>query len=142
MAWLLRAMARSEPLRVSPALAWAGFFLFAVLLSTLFAPDPADSVFDALRYLLFAVFFFLVLQLTHTIEDVRRVVRVFVLSCTAGRRLGPLRLHRAQPRTRGGADRGPQRLRLPDGLRTAAGVLPARGGEAPADRCGPSAACC
>ena len=82
MAWLLRAMARSEPLRVSPALAWAGFFLFAVLLSTLFAPDPADSVFDALRYLLFAVFFFLVLQLTHTIEDVRRVVRVFVLSCT------------------------------------------------------------
>ena len=48
----------------------------------LFAPDPADSVFDALRYALFVVFFFLVLQLTHTIEDVRRVVRVFVLSCT------------------------------------------------------------
>ena len=44
MAWLLRALLRTEPLRVSPALAWAGFFLFAVLLSTLFAPDPADSV--------------------------------------------------------------------------------------------------
>ena len=72
----------------------------------------------------------------------RRVVRVFVLSCTAGRRLGPLRLHRARPRTRGRADRGPQRLRLPDGLRAAAGVLPARRGEAPADRCGPPAACC
>ena len=82
VAWLLRAMARSEPLRVSPALAWAGFFLFAVLLSLLFAPDPADSVFDALRYVLFVAFFFLVLQLTHTIEDVRKVVRVFVLSCT------------------------------------------------------------
>jgi O-antigen ligase len=82
MAWLLRALLRAEPLRVSPALAWAGFFLFAVLLSTLFAPDPADSVFDALRYLLFVVFFFLVLQLTHTIGDVLRVVRVFVLSCT------------------------------------------------------------
>jgi putative inorganic carbon (hco3(-)) transporter len=82
LAWLLRAMARSEPLRVSPALAWAGFFLFAVLLSMLFAPDPADSVFDALRYLLFVVFFFLVLQLTHTIADVRKVVRMFVLSCT------------------------------------------------------------
>ncbi len=82
LAWLLRAMARQEPLKVSPALGWAGFFLFAVLLSTLFAPNPADSVFDALRYLLFVIFFFLVLQLTHTIEDVRRVVRVFVLSCT------------------------------------------------------------
>ena len=39
-------------------------------------------MFDALRYLLFVVFFFLVLQLTHTIDDVLRVVRVFVLSCT------------------------------------------------------------
>ena len=47
-------------------------------------------------------------------------------------RLGPLRLHRARPRTRRGADRRPQRLRLPDGLRAAAGVLPARRGEAPA----------
>jgi O-antigen ligase len=82
MAWLVRALLRTEPLRVSPALAWAGFFLFAVLLSTLFAPDPADSVFDALRYVLFVVFFFLVLQLTQTIGDVLRVVRVFVLSCT------------------------------------------------------------
>jgi O-antigen ligase len=82
-AWLLRALARSEPLRVSPALAWAGFFGLAVGLSMLFAPDPADSVVDSLRYALFIVFFFLVLQLTHTIHDVRRFIRVVVLSCTA-----------------------------------------------------------
>jgi putative inorganic carbon (HCO3(-)) transporter len=83
MAWLLRALARSDPLRVSPALAWAGFFGLAVGLSMLLAPNPADSVFDSLRYALFIVFFFLVLQLTHTIQDVQRVVRVVVLSCTA-----------------------------------------------------------
>lgn len=82
LAWLVRALVRSEPLRVSPALGWAAFFGLAVGLSLLLAPDPADSVFDSLRYALFIVFFFLVLQLTHTIEDVRRVVRVVVLSCT------------------------------------------------------------
>lgn len=82
LAWLLRALVRSEPLRVSPALAWAGVFGLAVGLSMLLAPDPADSVFDSLRYALFIVFFFLVLQLTNTIDDVRRVVRVVVLSCT------------------------------------------------------------
>ena len=42
-AWLLRALARSEPLRVSPALAWAGFFGLAVGLSLLFAPDPPTA---------------------------------------------------------------------------------------------------
>ena len=81
-AWLLRALVRSEPLRLSPALGWAAVFGLAVGLSTLLAPDPAESVFDALRYALFIVFFFLVLQLTQTIEDVQRVVRVVVLSCT------------------------------------------------------------
>ena len=81
-AWLLRALVRSEPLRVSPTLGWAAFFGLTVGLSLLFAPDPAESVFDALRYALFIVFFFLVLQLTHTIQDVRRIVRVVVISCT------------------------------------------------------------
>jgi putative inorganic carbon (HCO3(-)) transporter len=87
-AWLMRALARAEPLRVSPTLGWAGFFVLAVLLSLLFSPDPAESVFESLRYALFIVFFFLVLQLTHTIDDVRRVVRVVVLSCTAAAVVG------------------------------------------------------
>ncbi|HYH88402.1 MAG TPA: O-antigen ligase family protein [Solirubrobacteraceae bacterium] len=82
LAWLLRALVRSEPLRVSPALGWAAFFGLAVGLSMLFAPDPSDSLLDALRYALFIVFFFLVLQLTHTIEDVRKLIRVVVVSCT------------------------------------------------------------
>jgi len=88
IAWLMRALVRSEPLRVSPTLGWAGFFMFAVLLSVLFSPDPAESVFDALRYALFVVFFFLMLQLTQTIDEVRRVVRVVVLSCTVAAVVG------------------------------------------------------
>lgn len=81
-AWIVRALVRPEPLRVSPALAWAALLGFAVGLSLLLSPNPADGVFDSLRYALFIVFFFLVLQLTHGGRDVRRVVRVMVLSST------------------------------------------------------------
>ena len=49
----------------------------------------------------------------------------------AGRRVGRLRLRRARPRARRRADRGPERLRLPDGVRAPARLLPARRGEAP-----------
>ncbi len=81
-AWLLRALVRSDPFRTSPALAWAGGLGLAVVVSLLFAPDPTQSVFDALRYALFITFFFLVLQLTQTFGDVRTMVRVVVLSTT------------------------------------------------------------
>jgi putative inorganic carbon (HCO3(-)) transporter len=88
LAWMVRAVARAEPLRVSPTLAWAGFFQLVVLISLLFSRDPAQSWFDAARYALFIVFFFLVLQLTTTIDEVRRVVRVVVLSCTLAAGVG------------------------------------------------------
>jgi O-antigen ligase len=81
-AWIVRALVRGEQIRVSPALAWAGLFGFAVGLALLLSPNPADSIFDSLRYALFIVFFFLVLQLTHDAAQVRRIVRVMVLSST------------------------------------------------------------
>jgi O-antigen ligase len=81
-AWIVRALVRAEPLRLSPALAWAALLAFAVGLSLLLSPNPADGIADSLRYGLFIVFFFLVLQLTHTATDVRRIVRVMVLSST------------------------------------------------------------
>jgi putative inorganic carbon (HCO3(-)) transporter len=71
------------PLRVSPALGWTGLLGLAVALSLLFAPDPAESVLAALRYALFIIFFFLVLQLTTTAEQVRRILRVMVISTAA-----------------------------------------------------------
>jgi putative inorganic carbon (HCO3(-)) transporter len=81
-AWIVRALVRAEPIRVSPALAWAALLGLAVGLSLLLSPNPADGVFDSLRYALFIVFFFLVLQLTHATDDVRRIVRVMVVSST------------------------------------------------------------
>ena len=78
--WLVRALVRAEPLRLSPALGWTALLGFAVGFSLLLAPNPAESVFDSLRYALFIVFFFLVLQLTHGAADVRRILRVVVLS--------------------------------------------------------------
>jgi O-antigen ligase len=82
-AWLVRALVQPTPLRVSPALGWAGLLGLAVALSLLFAPDPAESVLAALRYALFIIFFFLVLQLTTTAEQVRRILRVMVISTAA-----------------------------------------------------------
>jgi putative inorganic carbon (HCO3(-)) transporter len=81
-AWLVRALVRAEPVRMSPALGWAALLGFAVGLSLLLCPNPAEGIFDAMRYALFIVFFFLVLQLTHSARDVRRILRVFVLSST------------------------------------------------------------
>ena len=135
-AWLLRALVRSEPLRVSPALGWAAFFGLAVGLSLLFAPDPADSVFDSLRYALFIVFFFLVLQLTHTIAG-RAAGRARGRPLDHGRRrVGHLRVRHAPPRARRRADRGPERLRLPDELHAPPGRLSPDRGEAPPDAVG------
>jgi putative inorganic carbon (HCO3(-)) transporter len=87
-AWLVRALVQPTPLRVSPALGWAALLGLAVGLSLLFAPDPAQSVLDSLRYALFIIFFFLVLQLTSTAEQVRRIVRVMVLSSAAAAAYG------------------------------------------------------
>ena len=57
-------------------------------------------------------------------------------------RVGPLQLHRARPRPRGRADRRPQRLRLPAGVRAAARLLPARPRRSAARWLWPSAARC
>ena len=85
-AWLVRALVRAEPLRVSPALALGGAARRSPSGSRCCSPPTRPTAsFDALRYALFIVFFFLVLQLTHDATDVRRIVRVMVLSSTLAR---------------------------------------------------------
>ncbi|HEX8855962.1 MAG TPA: O-antigen ligase family protein [Thermoleophilaceae bacterium] len=79
-AWLLRVVRRNETLRTSPAVLPAALFLMFVTLSLLLSPDIGVGVSKYLRYVLFVVFFFLVLQLTRERKDVVRALRVIALS--------------------------------------------------------------
>ena len=79
----------------------------------------------ALRYVLFVVFFFLVVQLTGTVRDVRRIAARDRPLGDARRRLGavPVRL-RSDDGPRRRPDRGSQRLRVLHRVRPAARRLP------------------
>jgi O-antigen ligase len=82
-AWLLRALASRQPLRLPGVLLPMVLFGCAVFLSLIVSPDPNAGLIDAMRFALYIVFFFLVVQLTATKADVERMLRVFVLSATA-----------------------------------------------------------
>ena len=131
MAWLLRALARSEPLRVSPALGWAGVLrprrgTLAAVRARPVRQHPRLAALRAVHRVL------LPRPAAHAHDRGRAQApprrRPLV---HARRRVGHLRLRRAQPRARRRADRGPERLRLPDELCAPARLLPARRGEAP-----------
>ena len=78
--YALRALGTPAVLRL-PGTAWAVAALcIVVLLSLLAAEDAAAGVGKALRYLLFAAFFALLLQLVRTRRDVHACLRVLVLS--------------------------------------------------------------
>jgi putative inorganic carbon (HCO3(-)) transporter len=81
-AWLLRTLAARRPLLLPGVLLPTVVLGAAVYLSLIVSPDPSAGLLDALRYALYIVFFFLVVQLTETKEDVDRIIRVFVLSAT------------------------------------------------------------
>ncbi len=78
--YALRALGTPTVLRL-PGTAWAVAALcVVVLLSLLAAEDASAGVGKALRYLLFAVFFALLVQLVRTRRDVEACLRVLVLS--------------------------------------------------------------
>ena len=82
-AWLLRSLARSEPLRLPGVLLPVALLGAIVALSLIVSPDPAAGMLDFLRFALYIVFFFLVVQLTTTREQVERILRTFVISAAA-----------------------------------------------------------
>ncbi|MGH2968262.1 MAG: O-antigen ligase family protein [Solirubrobacteraceae bacterium] len=79
-AWCLRSLAGEERLRLPGVLLPVVLLGLAVGVSLVVSSDPAAGVLVAVRYGLFIVFFFLVIQLTETLGEVTRIVRVVVIS--------------------------------------------------------------
>lgn len=81
--WVLQVLVAGRPLRTSPSLVAAYLFFFLATISLAASPDPGVGVAKILRYCLWLMFLFLMLQLIDTIPDVLRLIRVYVASATA-----------------------------------------------------------
>jgi putative inorganic carbon (HCO3(-)) transporter len=81
--YVLRALARDEEVRLPPTLPALVIFTMLVLLSLMASGDVASGLNKTLRYLLFAAFSFLVVQLIRTRPQMAALLRVLVLSSTA-----------------------------------------------------------
>ena len=86
--YLLRALTRSEPVLLPPTLLPVLAFTIVMLLSLAVSPDIGEGFAKALRYLLFASFFFLFVQLVRTRGAFVWVMRVLTLSATAAALVG------------------------------------------------------
>jgi putative inorganic carbon (hco3(-)) transporter len=82
-AWAVRALGRSSEVKLPATLAPVAVFGLLVGASLVLSPDPVAGLDKWLRYTLFIVFFFLVVQLTGDRASIRRFLRVLTLS-TAG----------------------------------------------------------
>ncbi|MFL5826926.1 MAG: O-antigen ligase family protein [Thermoleophilaceae bacterium] len=87
-AWVLRAVRHNETLRTSSAVLPAALFAMFVTFSLLLSPDIGLGVSKYLRYVLFVVFFYLVLQLTPERKDVVRALKVIALSSSVAAVIG------------------------------------------------------
>ena len=81
--YFLRSLARDEDVRLPPTLPSLVIFTMLVLLSLMASGDVASGLSKTLRYLLFAAFSFLVVQLIRSRPQLTALLRVFVLSSTA-----------------------------------------------------------
>jgi putative inorganic carbon (hco3(-)) transporter len=83
IAYLLRLLVRREHLRLPPTAGLVLALAVVVLVSLLASPDPAAGLSKTLRYLLFIAFFFLVIQLVTTRDQLLRLLKVVALSASA-----------------------------------------------------------
>jgi putative inorganic carbon (HCO3(-)) transporter len=83
-AWAVRATTvRGERLKLTPSMVPVVLFGVAIGVSLLASPEPEVGVTKFLRYALFLVFYFLVIQLVPDKRAVRRMLAVLALSATA-----------------------------------------------------------
>lgn len=83
VAYLYRGVTRPEPLRLPGTLASVSVFISFVLLAVLASPAPQDTISKTLRYVSFAIFFFVFIQLVRSPAQIRRVLRMLVMSTAA-----------------------------------------------------------
>jgi O-antigen ligase len=82
-AWALRTTtSREQHVRLAPSMLPVALFGIAVGVSLIASPDPDAGTTKALRYALFVVFFFLVIQLVSDRRAVRSTLAVLALSAT------------------------------------------------------------
>lgn len=82
-AWLWQVAAGNQRVVLTGSLLPVGLFACSIGLSLALSPDAGEGLVKALRYALYIVFFFLVTQMAQDAPQVRRIVRVFVLSAAA-----------------------------------------------------------
>lgn len=80
VAYLLRALAGRAPIRTPRTLVAVAALLIFVGVSLLASPNPAGGFAGVLRYVLFAAFFFLLVQLIESRRDVMLVLGTFSVS--------------------------------------------------------------
>jgi putative inorganic carbon (HCO3(-)) transporter len=81
--YVLRSLARDEEMRLPPTLPSLVIFTMLVLLSLMASGDVGAGLSKTLRYLLFAAFSFLVVQLIRSRPQIVALLRVLVVSSTA-----------------------------------------------------------
>jgi putative inorganic carbon (hco3(-)) transporter len=81
-AWAIRALGSRSEVRLPGTLAPVAVFGLLVGASLVLSPDAVAGVDKVLRYALFIIFFFLVVQLTGDRPSVRRFLRVLTLSAS------------------------------------------------------------
>src|SRR3954470_8146979 len=81
--YALRALSRDEDIRLPATVAALTAFTMLVLLSLLLSGDLETGLNKALRYLLFAAFSFLLVQIVRIRGELRPLLRVLVISATA-----------------------------------------------------------
>jgi O-antigen ligase len=84
----LRAVVTRESGVTAPALAPAAALACALIFALLVSPAPTEGVLTTVRYLLYIVFLFLMVQLLRDRDDIVRVMGVFVLSAAAAAVVG------------------------------------------------------
>jgi putative inorganic carbon (hco3(-)) transporter len=82
-AWLWQVAAGTQRVVLTGSLVPVGLFACSIGIALAASPDAGEGMVKTLRYALYIVFFFLVTQMVDDRAQVRRIVRVFVLSAAA-----------------------------------------------------------